>query len=122
MEAGAALQMPARSDHDPNDANNAKSPAADQALLELRVAIEQHARGATDIDDLRSAVGLFSANARDEKRPPEQLLVALKEALEGLPARAIDPPSVQTEIKARIVLLAIQTYFGTDLTNSVGPN
>jgi hypothetical protein len=119
MEAGAALQMAARSDH---DANNAKSAAADQALLELRVAIEQHARGATDIDDLRSAVELFSANARDEKRPPEQLLVALKEALEGLPARAIDPPSVQTEIKARIVLLAIQTYFGTDLTNSVGPN
>jgi hypothetical protein len=58
----------------------------------------------------------FSANARDEKYPPEQLLVALKDALERLPAKALDPPSVQTEIKERIVSLAIQTYFGESTT------
>jgi hypothetical protein len=82
------------------------------ALRDLLVAIEQHARGATDIDDMRAAVEEFSANARVEKRPPEQLLVALKEALERLPTRALEPPSVQRKIKERIVSLAIQTYFG----------
>jgi hypothetical protein len=121
MEAGAALEM-AQSDHDANGANGADNAGgavktgADEALRELRVAIEHHARGATDIDDLRCAVEQFSANARDEKYPPEQLLVALKDALERLPAKALDPPSVQTEIKERIVSLAIQTYFGESTT------
>ncbi len=104
--------MAARSDKSANDANEAKNAAAEQALRELRVAIEHHARGVSNIDDLRAAVELFSASARDENRPPEQLLVALKEALERLPAKALDPPSVQSRIKERIVSLAIQTYFG----------
>jgi hypothetical protein len=112
MEAGAARQMAVRSDHDANDSNDATSAAGDQALLELRVAIEHHERGVSNIDDLRAAVELFSANARDENRPPEQLLVALKEALERLPAKGLDPPSAQSRIKERIVSLAIQTYFG----------
>jgi hypothetical protein len=86
------------------------------ALRDLLVAIEQHARGATDIDDMRAAVEEFSANARDEKRPPEQLLVALKEALERLPAKALEPSSVQRGIKERIVSLAIQTYYGEGTT------
>lgn len=118
MEAEAALDMAARSDRDANDAKNA---AADQALRELRVAIEHHARGATDIDDLRGAVERFSANVRDGQHPPEQLLVAVREALERLPARALDPPSVQTEIKERIVSLAIQTYFGEATTLAEPP-
>ena len=113
MEAGAVLEMTAQSDH---GANGATSADADAALRELLVAIEHHARGATDIDDLRAAVEEFSANARDEKRPPEQFLVALKEALERLPVRALDPPSVQTGIKERIVSLAIRTYFGEATT------
>jgi hypothetical protein len=86
------------------------------ALRDLLVAIEQHARGATDIEDMRVAVEEFSANARDEKRPPEQFLVALKEALERLPARALEPPSVRRKIKEQIVSLAIQTYFGEATT------
>ncbi len=112
MEAGAGLEMAARQDQHANDANEASNAAAEEALRELRVAIEHHARGVTNIDDLRAAVEQFSANARDENRPPEQLLVALKEALERLPAKALDPPSVQSRIKERIVSLAIQTYFG----------
>ena len=115
--------MAARSDYtgDANEAsgaNNASGDASarkvsgDQALRELRVAIEHHARGVSDIDDLRAAVEQFCANARDENQPPERVLVMLKEALERLPAKALEPPSVQTRIKERIVSLAIQTYFG----------
>jgi hypothetical protein len=118
MEAGAVLEMTAQSDHGANGATNAD---ADAALRELLAAIEHHARGATDIDDLRAAVEEFSANARDEKRPPEQFLVALKDALERLPVRALDPPSVQTEIKERIVSLAIRTYFGEATTLAEPP-
>ncbi len=101
--------MMARSD---DGASGATDVSADQALRELRVAIEHHARGTSNIDDLRAAVEQFSATVRDDKQPPERLLVALKEALERLPARALDPPSVQSKIKERIVSLAIQTYFG----------
>ena len=109
---GARVANKARRANNANDGDGANDVRADEALRVLRVAIEHHARGVSNIDDLREAVELFSASARDEKRPPEQLLVALKEALERLPAKALDPPSVQSRIKERIVSLAIQTYFG----------
>jgi hypothetical protein len=104
MKAGSSPAVAARSEH------------GAKALRDLLVAIEQHARGATDIEDLRAAVEEFSANARDERQLPEQLLVALKEALERLPVGAREPPGDQKKIKERIVSLAIQTYFGDGAT------
>ncbi len=85
---------------------------ADDALRELRVAIEHHDRGLTNIDDLRGALRRFCASARLEHLPPERLLVAVKEALDGLPVRSIDPPSVRDSIRQRVVSLAIRAYYG----------
>lgn len=84
---------------------------ADDARREFEVAIEHHRHGAADIDDLRSALGRFCAQARREQIPPERLLIAVKAALDGLPALPVDPPAVRDSIRQRIVSLAIQIYY-----------
>jgi len=84
--------------------------SVDDALRTLRVAIEQHDRGATDIDDLRDALTAVCAQARRERVAPERLLVAVKTALDELPVAGCDP-LVRTAIKQRIVSLAIRTYY-----------
>lgn len=87
------------------------SSTADDARRELEVAIEHPRRGAADIDDLRSALGRFCTQARREQVPPERLLIAVKAALDGLPAQAVDPPGLRDSIRQRIVSLAIRTYY-----------
>ena len=115
--------MASQSDHGANGATNA---AADAALRELRVAIEHHARGA-DRHRHTTTVGVSSsANARRRRNRRRnscrRASSRLKEALECLPVRALDPPSVQEgNPEERIVSLAIQTYFGEATTLAEPP-
>lgn len=87
--------------------------SVDDALHRLRVAIKQHDRGTTDIDDLRGALTAVCTQARRECMTPERLLVAVKTALDEFPVTDGYPPD-RTAIKQRIVSLAIRSYYAEE--------
>ncbi len=84
---------------------------ADDALRELRVAIEHHGHESTDIDDLRATLRRFCAQARRAHIPPERLVVAVKTALDGLPTSNAEPRALRELTRQQVVSLAISTYY-----------
>jgi hypothetical protein len=91
-----------------------KATSADDALRELRVAIEHHRREETDFDDLRATLRDFCAEARREQMPPERVIVAVKTALDALPAERADSPALRESTRADVVSLAIRTFYTDD--------
>src|SRR5881392_612672 len=84
---------------------------SERALRVFRDAVAQHGGDVAEIEDLRTPLKQFCLEARDERMPPEQVLVCVKRALDGLIAyddvRLRDIESART----RIISLAIETYY-----------
>src|SRR5438067_7674855 len=102
-----------------SDVNNAMAVPRDarvphdseRALRVFRDAVEHHGGGLTEIEDLRTPLQQFCREARQERMPPEQVLIRVKRALDGLIAyddvRLREIESART----RIISLAIETYY-----------
>jgi hypothetical protein len=80
-------------------------------LRVFRDAVKHHDGDAARIEDLRSALQQFCVQARRERIPPEQVLIRVKHALDGLAAyddvRLTDAQSARQQI----ISLAIETYY-----------
>jgi len=62
--------------------------------------------------DLRDALDALSAEAREKKMLPEQLLVVLKDVWYALPAvRAVDDSGAQIRMLQRVVTMCIKEYY-----------
>jgi len=84
---------------------------SERALRVFRDAVEHHDGDATRIEDLRGALQQFCVQARHERMPPEQVLIRVKHALDGLFAyddvRLTDAQSARQQI----ISMAIETYY-----------
>jgi hypothetical protein len=87
------------------------------ALLAVQHAVERHARDDTPQSTLRPSLDALGNLARSEGMPPEQLIIELKQALNQMPALARLDPLVRSDIAARVVLLAIEAYYGDGTTS-----
>jgi len=86
------------------------SQDSERALRIFRDAVSHHRGDATRIDDLRVPLQQFCVEARREQLPPEQVLIYVKHALDGLPGfddRLTDRQSA----RERIIAFAIDTYY-----------
>jgi hypothetical protein len=62
--------------------------------------------------DLRDALDVMAAEARDKKMLPEQLLVILKDLWYTLPAvRAVEDSGAQIRMLQRVVTMCIKEYY-----------
>ena len=62
--------------------------------------------------DLRDALDVMAAEAREKKMLPEQLLVVLKDIWYSLPAvRAVDDSGAQIRMLQRVVTMCIKEYY-----------
>lgn len=86
------------------------TPDSDGALRVLRDAVERHRSGCS-IDDLKSPLRRFCADARREQVPPEQALVRLKSALDGLSAFDGNHLTERPSDRDQIISLAIMSYY-----------
>jgi hypothetical protein len=87
---------------------------SDEALLVFRAALEQHRGDGSDIDHLRDPLRQFCAHAVREQMSPEQVLIRVKQALDGLATFDAAHPTERQSIRTRIVSLAILTYYADD--------
>jgi hypothetical protein len=83
---------------------------SDGALRALRDAVEHHC-GRADLDDLRHPLGQFCAQARREHMPPEQALIRLKQALDGVAEFRGNHSTKEPSNRDEIISLAIRAYY-----------
>jgi hypothetical protein len=84
---------------------------SDEALVVFRTALEQHRGDGADIDHIHFPLRQFCAHAVREQMTPEQVVIRVKHALEGLAAFDARHPTERQSIRNRIVSLAILTYY-----------
>ena len=82
----------------------------ERALCVFRDAVQRHRDADPGIDDLQSPLRVFCAEARRERMPPEQVLIRVKDALDGL-SGFDDRPTDKQSARTRIISLAIETYY-----------
>jgi hypothetical protein len=86
---------------------------AEETLARARIALsgyleDPEARG----QDLRDALDVMAAEAREKKMLAEQLLVVLKDIWYALPAvRAIEDSGAQIRMLQRVVTMCIKEYY-----------
>ena len=82
-----------------------------ETMATVQVALTQYANNPEDGEELRSALRLVSAVARDKAIFPEQLLTTLKDLWYGLPAvrSAAGPDHVRW--LQRVVTICIKEYY-----------
>ena len=84
---------------------------SERALRVFRDAIEHLDGDVAEIEGLRTPLQQFCLDARRERMPPEQVLIRVKHALDGMVAYD-DVRLRQIEVaRTRIISLAIETYY-----------
>jgi len=81
------------------------------ALQCLREAVEHFDGAGAQLNEWRVHLDKFCALARRENVPPEQVLVGVKWALDGLPHRHPANPNPRDVLRNRIVAMAIAAYY-----------
>lgn len=92
----------------PRDAHTPQD--SERALRVFRDAVGQHRGDAARIEDLRAPLRQFCVDARREQVPPEQVLIQVKHALDGLSA-VDDRLTDRQAARDRIIAFAIETYY-----------
>jgi hypothetical protein len=86
---------------------------AEETVTRARIALsgyldDSEANG----QNLRDALDVMAAEAREKKMLPEQLLVVLKDIWYSLPAlRAVEDSSAQIRMLQRVVTMCIKEYY-----------
>ena len=82
-----------------------------EALVALNAAIRTWKQGPSNGEALRALVLAYTDCARDENLSPEQMLIRLKHALDDALVSADDDPTRRNATRARVVELAIDSYY-----------
>ena len=83
---------------------------SERVLRVFREAAERHDSDQASLDDLRYPLRQFCTQARRERMPPEEVVIRVKHALEGLPAFG-DRLAGKQSTRAAIISLAIEAYY-----------
>src|SRR5437868_12893039 len=83
----------------------------DEALLVFRAAVERQAENGANVEDLRDPLRQFYAYARRARMSPEQVLIRVKHALDGLSSLDAGDPAKRQALRNRIISMAITTYY-----------
>jgi hypothetical protein len=80
-------------------------------LRAFRGAVERHRENGSRLEDLRTPLRQFCAHARRERMAPEQVVIRVKYALEGLHPFDIDHAAERESVRTGIITFAIKTYY-----------
>ncbi len=82
-----------------------------EALVAVREAIQSHDGDGSGRDHLRVLIRLLCVFARQDKMPPERLLVELKNTLATVPERDALAVQKREDMRNRVIELTIESYF-----------
>ena len=81
------------------------------ALAALRAAVERHGPDGSGLEHLRMPLRQWCTSARREAMSPEQMLVCVKHALDGVAAFNGDSTIMLDTMRTRIITFAINAYY-----------
>lgn len=91
--------------------NQAPGVLSDDGISTIRQALQQYAAEPDQGEELRRALRLVSAEARQKAILPEQLLTTLKDIWYELPNTRVVPGSDHVRLLQRVVTICIKEYY-----------
>ena len=94
-----------------DEPNRAPGVLSDVSISTIRLALQQYAADPDQSKELRHALRLVSAEARQKAIFPEQLLTTLKDIWYELPNTHVVPGSDHVRLLQRVVTICIKEYY-----------
>lgn len=94
-----------------DEPNRAPGVLSDDSISTIRLALQQYAADPDQSKELRHALRLVSAEARQKAIFPEQLLTTLKDIWYELPNTRVVPGSDHVRLLQRVVTICIKEYY-----------